>query len=349
MSSIQCFVFISGICWLACQSTVETPYVEIQGETMGTYYRIHYKAESDLLKEEVDAELKRLNKALSTYDSSSVISSFNRALDGISAAEIDDSVLARFFFDNVLLSKDIFAHTDGYFDPTVMPLVNYWGFGYRERVERAQVDTAAIQRILEQTGFGLVELKKEPEWMLRKQRPEVELDFSALAKGYAIDHLTSMLTSDKGITDFLIDIGGETKVQGLNKEGNPWRIGITRPDQFSMASDFDFIISLDNEAIATSGNYRNFYKVNDVTISHTINPKTGFYERNNLLSVSIVTEYCAIADAYATACMAMGLERAKRLISETKDIEALFIFTNDKGETSHYVTDGLSRKIVQIR
>ena len=194
-----------------------------------------------------------------------------------------------------------------------MPLVNHWGFGYSGRNKVTKIDSGAVHDILESVGLEHILVEKfGKKRVLTKLNPEVELDFSAVAKGYALDIIGNWLVGN-GCERFLIDIGGEMLARGMNGNNSPWVVGINTPDSNADISEIMAKVPLENVACATSGNYRNFYELDGKIIGHTINPKTGFPEINNLLSVSILAPTCAEADAFATACLAMGHRRAEAL------------------------------------
>ncbi|NND08599.1 MAG: FAD:protein FMN transferase [Saprospiraceae bacterium] len=318
-------------------------YQTTTGETMGTYYRITFQATESASpgQRDIDSLFDQINLAVSTYVPESVVSRFNHAALGISVADIDDVYIIDVFFDNVSISFDLFRRTDGFFDPTVMPLVNFWGFGYEPRTVRSPEERQAIDSIMTWVGLTKVEwISSEPQ-RLQKSLPQVELDFSASAKGYAIDEVGQFLEDSYGIEHYLIDVGGEAKAKGINADGEVWRIGIEDPDALDIGQAYSFILSLDNKSVATSGNYRNYYQSDGNTISHTMNPKTGYFERNDLLSTSIVADSCAIADGFATACMAMGFADALKMITLEPALEALFIYIDEGGSIQHFITPGL--------
>jgi thiamine biosynthesis lipoprotein len=335
-------LFIYFFLTVSCQEPSGQVYEQVQGETMGTYYQITYRSGKTVMaKSTVEHLLRRLNAALSTYDPNSVISKFNQSTQGISSLTIGDDELGRFFFENLLLARATFDRSEGSFDPTVMPLVNYWGFGYEGR-NLTLVDTQTVDSLRTFVGFDKVSLEGDVKnWELTKSDARIQLDFSAVAKGYAIDVVSRFLQDTFGVKHYLVDIGGESRAQGVNREGLPWRVGINRPEEGSATSSFDFIVQLKDRSIATSGNYRNYYEIKGEKISHTMNPKTGFYERNNLLSASILTDNCGLADASATACMAMGFERAQEFVQRDPRLSAVFIYLDSDQQIKHYLTPDL--------
>lgn len=315
-------------------------YLSLQGKTMGTYYNITYSdAGEKNYQPQIDSLLEALNKQVSTYIPSSLISTFNQAEDSLVLSEIEQK---DHFLENLSVASEIYTLSEGAFDPTVMPLVNYWGFGVEERRPVTSVDSALIDSLKMLVGFNKVILigGENDRLVLKKTKPGVQLDFSALAKGYGVDAIGRLLES-KGVKDYLVEIGGEVGARGVNKQGEKWTIGVNQPSETSQLTDFVAVLSLDNQGMATSGNYRNFYEVNGVKYSHTINPKTGFPERNTLLSATIIAQNCMYADALATACMVMGTDAAFNWIQELQDVEAYLIYGEEDGGMGEKYTEGL--------
>lgn len=315
-------------------------FLDLQGETMGTYYKVTYEdVEQRNFQAAIDSLLEELNNEVSTYIPSSVISQFNSAGDSLVLA--DESSRHDHFLNNLMMAGEIYALSEGAFDPTVMPLINYWGFGYSERKPVTKVDSAKIDSLKSFVGFKNLQLEeKGSEVVLKKAQPGVQLDFSALAKGYGVDAIGELLET-KGIENYLVDIGGEVLGRGLNKKGESWSIGINQPSETSRLTDLVAIIPLDNKGMATSGNYRNFYEVNGVKYSHTISPQSGFPERNTLLSATILADNCMYADALATACMVKGTTASIKWIQELQGIEAYLIYGKEDGSMGAWYSDGL--------
>ncbi len=329
---------------LACQNDKQADsqtYISLQGETMGTYYRITYKdPEQRNFQQAIDSLLLALNQEVSTYIPSSMISNFNQSVEGILLSE--GGKQKNHFLENLKAAAEIFTLTEGAFDPTIMPLGNYWGFGYTPRKPVTKVDSNLVDSLLDFVGFEKLQLVEEGERVkLNKRSPGIQLDFSALAKGYGVDAIGNLLKENE-VNDFLVEIGGEVVARGLNKKGEPWSIGINQPSETSDLTDFVAIIPLENKGMATSGNYRNFYEVNGVKYSHTINPHTGFPERNTLLSATIIANNCMYADALATACMVLGTEAAFELINSLQDVDAYLIYGLEDGSLAEKYTPGLS-------
>ncbi|MCB0644309.1 MAG: FAD:protein FMN transferase, partial [Phaeodactylibacter sp.] len=311
---LLCFTLLS--CKRAPTTVTENtegPYVRVEGKTMGTYYRVQYQDSLGRdFKHELDALLVEMNDELSTYIDSSTISRFNQAEESLEiggALELidantlqqsgPDTLKNTHFVRNLFRAQQIYEKTKGSFDPTVMPLVNYWGFGYTAKKPVTAVDSLKVKEL--QLLVGLNNIAYE-NGILYKSLPGVQLDFSAIAKGYAVDQLAAFL-EDKGAVNYLVDIGGEMMAHGSSQRGGVWKIGINTPREEADIEDYEVIVDLDNQALATSGNYRNFYDFEGRKYAHTINPKTGFPELSTLLSASVFAPDCATADAYATSFM----------------------------------------------
>jgi len=316
-------------------STVEeSNKMVITGQTMGTTYRVVYL--DDQLrdfKEEIDSVLVAFNQSLSTYIPDSEISRFNRR----DTLQIESP----FFYPVLDASRQVFEETGGAFDPTIGPLTNVWGFG-PEGAQRK--DTVEIRDILRVVNFNLVSFDRN---QVAKQRPGVQLDFSAIAKGYGVDVVADYLES-RGVINMLVEIGGELVGRGVNEHGELWKIGINQPDEESAADELFSIIALQDQGLATSGNYRNFYIRDGIKYSHTISPSTGFPVRHGLLSATVLAENCMLADAYATAFMVMGTEEAIALQQQLGNIEIFLIYNDEEGNIDTYVSEGLKPFISNI-
>ncbi|SER36044.1 FAD:protein FMN transferase [Neolewinella agarilytica] len=315
----------------AVAGQAEQPLHILEGAAMGTYYRVTYLGDTiPALKNSLDSLLDAYNQELSAWVPGSKINAFNESESGISLAGTEH------FIPNLTLARAISEKTGGAYDPTVGPLVKYWGFGTAEKRTDADGDPAEIARLLKLVGIEKLQLDGE---FLRKP-PGVELNLNASAKGYGVD-LLSQLLSQRGRPDHLIDIGGEMRGGG-QKNGRPWNVAIRLPDEnrAKVASAGTLPLS-GGRAIATSGNYLDYYKVEGKTLSHTIDPRTGKVERNRLLSASVLAPDCATADAYATACLVLGPEEALELINTQPELEGYFIILNQNDELETVTTDGL--------
>ena len=315
-------------------------YRAIEGQTMGTYYRITYQDTlGQDIQPEVEKSLAELNAELSTYDSTSLISAFNQS----TAIQFDIPLSARHFLANLNKSAEVYRSSGGAFDPTVAPLVNYWGFGYTGSKPVTEVDSTKIKAILNLVGMSRLNWTTRGDSVLiRKQLPGIKLDFNAIAPGYAVDELGRVLEA-KRIRNYLIDIGGEVLAKGENPQGKSWVLGITTPKEGAESSDIQTTVPLHDQALATSGNYRKYYSVKGVKYSHTINPKTGFPERSKLLSATVIAPDAMTADAYATVCMVLGLEKGLALIESLPNLEAYFIYGDPKGAMLVKYTSGFKK------
>lgn len=310
----------------------------VQGKCMGTTYSVKYfDPDSRDFSEAIDSILFVLDKkALSTYSDSSTIGIFNwkkkLVLDTLDAVMVH-------FLENMLISRQVFEKSRGAFDPTVMPLVNYWGFGFRER-ETENRDTSRIASILQFVGMkSLRDSSRNNEVFIWTEHDSLMLDFSAIAKGYSTEVVANFLQS-KNIRDYYIEVGGELALGGKNPSGTKWVIGVNQPTMDSEITEIYQTLQLTDCFVASSGNYRNYYKIGDQIISHTINPKTGFPERNNILSTTVISNKGAKADAWATAGMVIGWPYFLDIIQNEPDIEAYIIYSDEKGMLKDTATSG---------
>ncbi|TXF85234.1 FAD:protein FMN transferase [Neolewinella aurantiaca] len=314
------------------EPATNAPSVKLVGEAMGSYYRITYLGDSiPDLRERVDSLLNAYNLELSAWVPDSKLNAFNNSETGIDIGGTDH------FVPNLEIARRVSEATAGTYDPTVAPLVKYWGFGTGKQRQTAEINMTEVNELLRLVGLDKVTLEGT---MLKKALPGVELDLNASAKGYGVD-LIAQLLSSAGHPDHLVDIGGEMR-SGGTKNGRPWNVAIRLPDEDRKKITPAGILPLsEGRAIATSGNYLAYYKVDGETFSHTINPKTGLVERNRLLSASVFAPDCATADAYATACMVVGPERALKLVEDNADLEGYFLVRGESGELETMKSSGL--------
>lgn len=310
-------------------------YHNDKGLIFGTMYSITYEHDKSL-KLDIDKRLLLFDASLSMFNDTSVISRINQNEDVIA-----DSLFVNVFRQAMKISES----TDGSFDITVAPLVNAWGFGFTKS-ENANPDKAKIDSLLQIVGWQKVHLT--PEGKVVKQDPRITLDCSAIAKGYAVDVIANLLRGE-GVQNFMVDIGGEVVVSGANPSGELWRIGISKPDDDpeSRNQDLQTILKITNSGIATSGNYRNFYFRDGMKYAHTIDPKTGYPVQHSILSSTVIAKDCMTADAYATAFMVMGLERASALVEQHSELEAYFIYGDENGNYKTYMTDGMKKFVTK--
>jgi thiamine biosynthesis lipoprotein len=321
---------------LSCESSADVAPVEFKGHTMGTTYSIKTIG-PEVLKSEIEESLLEINQSLSTYIDTSLISSFNQS---DSTLRLEKGGLSEMLLENYNISKEIFLLSGGAFDPTVMPLVNLWGFGYADKHQDQLPDTSLVDSVKRLVGFDKIKLTQDNgNLVINKPNPGIQLDFSAVAKGYGVDRLAEQIEA-KGCTDYMVEIGGEVRCKGQPSQGRGWKIGINKPIENAGGREIQSIVELKDQSMATSGNYRNFYEVDGVKVSHSINPVSGFPERSSLLSATIVHKECAYADAMATACMILGLEKAKALIIDNEEYEAYFIFGLEDGSLGEWHSTG---------
>ena len=325
--------------------------IEFYGNTQGTTYAVICNDQIELTHQEIDNTLAGFDLYLSSYIPNSVLSKLNAAPAG------QFTYVDSFNYFNRCLSQslEIFNLTNGAFDPSVYPLVDGWGF--MKDVENVP-DSTVIASLLSLVGFqNGYHFSYFPSWAdstlekstITKNTPQAKLDFNAIAQGLSVDVLCELL-DQKGAHNYFVEIGGEIRVKGLNKEGQQWRIGIDKPIEKSTPQNRELqeIIRLDNKAIATSGSYRKFYEKNGVKYSHTLNPKTGHPVTHSLLSATVVASNCALADGLATAFMVMGPEESVNFIKseKIKGIDVYLIFYNTKGRVETYYTQGFKNLIV---
>lgn len=308
---------------------------KIEGNAQGTTYHITYVSENAINhKIAIDSLLKNIDLSMSTWLPNSIISRINNNEGSIT---IDNH-----FIDVYHKSIEVSEKTDGLFDITVAPLVNSWGFGF---TKKTTPDSAKIDSLLQLVGYKMVKLEGNK---IIKTKPQIKLDFNAIAQGYSVDVLANYL-ENKGINNYLVELGGELKAKG-KKENEHWRVGIDKPDEKATPErELKAVISLNNKALATSGNYRKFYEEGGQKFSHIINPKTGYPARQNLLSATVIADDGITADAYATAFMVMGLKKSIHFLENNKDLklEAYFIY-DDNGNWKTYLSESLKKHLTEL-
>jgi thiamine biosynthesis lipoprotein len=318
---------------VACR-TRKVEFGRFAGRAQGTSYSIVYedplKFKPQELKNITDTILSNFDKSVSAYSPTSVISKVNR----------NEAVMVDTFFTGVFnKSKEISLLTDGAFDITVGPLVKAWGFGPDNH---KKFNTSKLDSLLRLVGFEKVLIRDN---RVMKSDPGICLDVNAIAPGYSVDVLCRYFKG-LGIKNFLVEIGGEVRAVG-NKNGDFWKIGIDRPEDNNMipGERLQAIVRLKNRALATSGDYRKFYIEEGVKYSSHINPRTGYPVKNTLLSVSIIADECAAADGIATACMVMGKEKAIEFVEKHENLEAYFIYSDEKGNFKTWMTKKLRKNL----
>jgi thiamine biosynthesis lipoprotein len=317
----------------ACGNQTRVEPVRLAGEAQGTYYSvIYYDSLQRNFQPQIDSLLTAFDQSVSLWVPGSVLSRVNRN---------EEVVPDKYFIDNFNLSMQVAKETDGAFDPTVGSLVRAWGFGFDAS---RKVDSRIVDSILQFTGYHRVRIDSGK---LVKNDERTTIDFNAIAQGYSVDLVGTFLEA-RGIENYLVDIGGEVKARGVKPDGSFWKIGIEKPArQKNDERELKEIIVLKNKSVATSGSYRKFYEKDGVRYSHTIDPKTGYPVQHSLLSVSVVADNTALADAYATSFMVMGLERSKQFLRLHPELDAFFIYADDQGNYRTYATEGFKKYVTE--
>ncbi|MBR4650294.1 MAG: FAD:protein FMN transferase [Prevotella sp.] len=303
-------------------------YKTASGLVFGTSYNITYESEK-ALEAEIKAVFDSVDYSLSPFNKESIITAVNENRP----VEVND-----YFIEVFTLAKKVHKATDGAFDITVAPLVNVWGFGFKEGHFPTDSEVDSLRQII-----GLDKVRLEGRHIV-KDDPRIMLDCSAIAKGYAVDKVGEMLARN-GVKNYLVEVGGEIVAKGKNSRGKTWSIGVTKPvdDSLSVNSEMQMVLSITDCALATSGNYRNYYIKDGHKYAHTINPKTGYPAESGMLSATIVAPTCAEADAFATGFMTMGRDKSLEILRGHQDMQYILIY-DDKGTTKQDISKKLNIK-----
>ena len=308
--------------------------VVFDGATMGTTYQVKivagYFKNTSGLKKKIDNRLQAINQSMSTYLPDSELSRFNAIRDTRGKLAVSDD-----FLQVMRAARDIYEKTGGAWDGTVKPLLNLWGFGNTQQTHRVP-DDAEIGK--QMRGVGFQHIRIFPEGYLQKKKNSLTLDLASIAKGYAVDQVSALLQTS-GMENFLVEIGGEVFAAGFRKDGQPWRVGINRPSTSASTTEVYRVVPLHNRAMATSGDYRNYFEDKGKRFSHIIDPRTGYPVNNGVVSVSIVADSCMFADGLATAIMVMGREHGMTLINSLKDVEGFIIVRESDDTYAHYMSE----------
>ncbi|HKK90451.1 MAG TPA: FAD:protein FMN transferase [Desulfobacteraceae bacterium] len=332
--SLCCLLFLSLTSMPTSASFLDRSY-RISGQTMGTFYNITIVARKGFdarrCQKRIDAQLQMINQSMSCFDKTSEISRFNRAAPRV-GVKISGDFLA------VMEKADrLYTLTNGAWDGTVKPLVDLWGFGTAGELKIVP-DRETIQKTLASTGFHHIDISGRT---LKKRTTPLSLDLGSIAKGYGVDKVASLL-KQSGITRFLVEIGGEIYAAGKNGKGAAWKVGISSPEKNGPAGELYKTVSLQDKAIATSGDYRNFITLGDKTWSHIIDPVTGFPVENRVVGASVITGDCTFADGLATALMVMETDRGAALVNSLDNCEAMIIVRDTKGQFQSILSDGFA-------
>ena len=348
-------VIVSSCGENAHKKKLDSSYQMMEGLAQGTSYHITY---SDTLhrnfQRQVDSLIKVIDNSMSTYIESSTVSVCNNSEMN---CRLDNHLLRVFW-----KSYEIYYLTNGEFDPTVKPLIDFWGFGASEITTHDVIDSNLVDSLLRYVGIERIKLfdKENGEiieymsarefddasrYELMKDGP-VQLDFNAIAQGYTVDIISELLEGEN-IQNYLVEVGGEVRVKGKNGKGSAWKVGIDKPvEEGRGGRPLQAVLTLDNKSIATSGNYRRFNVKDGVKYSHTISAKTGYPVNHKILSATVITDDCMTADAFATAFMVMGYQKAIVFLeAHRSEMEGYLIYSDEQGNFLTYFTSGLEDKI----
>lgn len=320
----------------------DIPYQTDYGFVFGTVYNISYQSNENL-KAEIEKVLNKVDGEFSMFNEASTVSRINRG------AEPELSTMFQEVYEKAVTVNN---NTEGAFDITVAPLVNTWGFGFKGKKTGAGADStsnlptaAQVDSLLRIVGMGKLTYDKEKKRIYKRDRRTM-LDFSAIAKGYGADCVARLLKRHD-VKNFMVEIGGEVVTQGISPKRLPWRIGVTKPteDSLQTSQELQTVLNVTDRAMATSGNYRNFYYQGGRRYAHTIDPKSGYPVQHNILSATVLASDCATADAYATSFMVMGLDRVKALLEQHPELMAYIIYDGDDGQFAVWYSPSLKDKI----
>lgn len=312
------------LAFVNCQKK-PSKYITNQGMIYGTYYSIKYEHPNGTdIHPEIDAELKRQSNIFSHYEKASTITKVNHNFD----VDLEPEFITCF-----KRAMEISAITNGAFDITAGPLISAWGFGPEDRQKMTPERIAELKKLV---GYRKIKLK---DGKIIKENQAMTLNMSAIAKGYTCDLMGEFL-AQKGCTNYLVDIGGEVVAKGLNDKGKTWTIGIRQPKEDPFTNDLSAAVKLDHRAMATSGNYLNFYELDGKKYAHTIDPISGYPVQHSLLSSTVLANDCMTADAFATAFMVLGKDLGIEIARQIPDLEIYFIYADENGKNQIYMSEG---------
>ncbi|MCZ8354910.1 MAG: FAD:protein FMN transferase [Cyclobacteriaceae bacterium] len=320
-----------GVWWYRNQN--KPNLILLSGATMGTTYHVSYFDEKGRnFQQAVDSLLVLVNKAINNYDTTSEVSVFNKSERVYHSQSV-------YFLPAILIGKEVYLQSNGAFDMTVMPLVNAWGFGPNKNISPDSVTIDSLQHFV---GFDKVNINQDS---LIKLDARVQLDFGGIGQGYGADVIAEFLNK-KGITNYLVELGGEGLAKGKNLEsGKPWEIGILDPNSTRDNQFFKAYASLQDKAFTTSGSYFNYRVIDGKKYAHTLHPKTGYPVESNLLSVTVFAENCTLADAWATAFMVSGVDKTKELLTQHPELDVLLLYTGSDGSLQSFVSDNIKNYV----
>lgn len=331
---LKLFLFFLPITFLFSCNNAPTKYIYNQGFIYGTMYSVVYESpEGKDFQEDISEKFREYTLIFSTYEKESTISKINNNEPIKPGPE---------FMKCLNRAMEISEITNGAFDITAGPMVNAWGFGPDEKEKMTQ---EKVDSLIEITGYLKIHIGNGE---IIKENPNMKLDMSAIAKGYTSDLIAEFLV-ERGCENYMVEIGGEVAAKGKNERGKTWTIGISKPDEDLMrsTSELQAKIKLPEHALATSGNYRNFYEEDGKKYAHTIDPKTGYPVQHSLLSATVLSNNCMTADAYATAFMVLGLESGIEIARSIPEIEVFFIYADEQGSNQIYMSEEFEKYVVR--
>lgn len=312
-------IFFIIVCVLiVCVSCNQKKYRYHEGFIQGTTFHITYEHNVDLSRD-IDSLLEVFNSYFSNYDSTSFISKINR--------NESDSLtpLMEKMFD---IAFEVYKISDSVFDITIAPLANLWSCGWKKSLQNIP-DSSEINSVLQYIGMDKINIENHK---IKKKNPNITIIVNAIAQGLSCDYIAEHF-DNQGVTNYLVEIGGEIFCKGVNSMGKKWSVGIINPETVNSAKEeTEFVVELSGKSVCTSGNYRKFIEVDGKKYGHELNPKTGYPAENSLLSVSVIANSAMYADALSTAFMVLGLEKSIEIINSLPDVEAFFIYYDETGE-----------------
>jgi len=306
-----------------------------QGGTFHLVYHIPANAQEYNIPDSLTLYFQQIDKSLSGYDSTSIVSRINRG---------ENPPLDSLFIECFNLSKEVYYNTEGAFDISAAPFFDLWGFGFSNKGQISQEKIDSIMNFVGMDKLTIIYDSITNESYLHKQDSRMKVNFNAIAQGYTCDYICNKLEK-MGIEHYLLEVGGEIMCKGVNAKGKPWGIGIDKPidGNFIPGQSVEAILEVSDRGLVTSGNYRKFYVIDGEKFSHTIDPRSGHPVKHNLLSATVLAPTAAKADAYATYLMVIGFEKGKEFISRAKDMDALLVY-GEQEEMKVYATDAIHRK-----
>ena len=309
-------------------------YIYNKGFAYGTMYSIIYESpDGKDYQDEIDKEFRKYTMIFSPYEKESTISK---------VSQNKNVTLEPEFITCFKKAMEISEITNGAFDITAGSLVNAWGFG---PTEKEKMTPEIVDSLKELTGYKKIQLKNGK---IIKENPNIDIDMNAISKGYTSDLIADFL-KNKGCENYMVEIGGEIVAHGKNAKNKIWTIGISSPveDLSTSETELQAKLQLNNRAMATSGNYRNFYIENGKKYAHTIDPKTGYPVQHSLLSATVVANDCMTADAFATSFMVLGMEMGIEIARQVPEIEIYFIYADENGMNQTYMSENFGEYIIE--